>query len=239
MLIIVGAFLFNALVLVAVTALMQVVFDDSPIAYPWVDASLLAIIIVATQVIFVLPLVNPPTVSLYGKSLKVSMVLAGLFGAICSLVLLVGFYSFVTSLIFNSPKQDSVDPTYFVVAIGVSWIVWSVCLFVFVQRSPRDANPLVRLTGILFAGSLIELLLSIPLTAMVARRSNCYCETGSFFALAFSVLASLWLFGPFIVISLYWRARPWSKDHCLHCGYPQKVRNADVCSECGRVLEKN
>ena len=103
MLVILQAFVYNVLILVAVTAVMQVVVDDSPIVYQWENASLLVISIVPTQTLFILPRVNPP---------------------------------------------------------------------------------------------------SIPLMALLASQSNCYCETGSFFALFLSILTSLWLFEPFMVLSL-------------------------------------
>jgi hypothetical protein len=233
-LLILGAFLFNVAILVGINVGLDV-RDDSTVEMEWITWLIVASIIVGTQTIFILPLVRPPSSTFYGKSLKLSILLTSVVASVCTFALVVFVYSLVTTIFLDFPKQDSISQEFFWFFLGCSWIVWSVLLLVFVQRGNRDTNPLVRMTGFLFAGSLVEFLLSIPLTIMVGRRSDCYCETGSFFSLIASFIAALWLFGPFMVILLFWRKRPWCKDHCLSCGYPRKVATSDVCSECGRA----
>ncbi len=237
LLIILGAYVFNVSTILAILVLFQLI-DGSKVSVPWNFSLFISAIIVGTQILFVIPLVNPPTLTHYGKSLNVSMVIAALFGGICTLALATGLFSIVTTLFLDIVKQDQITPHFFWYFLIITWVVWAVLLFVFMKRAPRDARSLVRITGGLFAGSLVELLLSIPLSIMVARRTSCYCETGSFFSLVLSIFASLWLFGPFMLILLFWRKRPWCKDHCLSCGYPRKVTSADVCSECGASFEK-
>jgi hypothetical protein len=116
------------------------------------------------------------------------------------------------------------------------WIGWSIPLWIFANRRHRDPGILVRITGKLFAGTIVELLLAIPLTLIIKRRTDCYCATGSFGALIFSLMGCLWLFGPGIVIALFWKKRPWEKDHCFACGYPRKVAASTNCSECGTAF---
>ncbi len=235
LLIILGAYVFNVAFILVIVALEQW-FSGTTVKLLWEFALVTSAVIVGTQIIFVIPLVRPPTLSIYGKSLNVSMVLAALFGGICTLAFATALYSLVMTLFLDFHKQDQIAEHFFWYFLLSAWVIWSVLLLIFVKRSPRDAGPLVRVTGGLFAGSLIELLLSIPLAILVARRSSCYCATGSFFALMLSIFASLWLFGPFMVILLVWRKRPWGKDHCLSCGYPRKVTGSVVCSECGNDL---
>jgi hypothetical protein len=236
LLIILGAFLFNVALLVGINVVLDAV-NGSTVEIQWEAWLIVAAIVVGTQTIFILPLVRLPTTTHYGKSLKMSMVVASLVASIFTFTLVVFVYSLVTTIFLDFPKHDSISLGFFGIFLGCSWVVWSVFLLVFTQRRSHDARPLVRLTAFLFAGSLIEFLLSIPLVIMVNRRSNCYCETGSFFALIASFTASIWLFGPFMVILLFWRKRPWTKDHCYKCGYPRKVVNADVCSECGSIFD--
>ena len=235
LLIILGAYFTNVVLILAVIVLLQVV-DNSTVKVPWFFVFTTAAIIIGTQVVFVIPLVKPPTLSIYSKSLNLSMLLAAFFGGVCTFVLVTALFSLMTTIFLDFPKQDAISEPFFFYFLATSWVIWSTLLFIFVKRKPKDARPIVRLTGGLFAGSLVELLLAIPLTVMVAKRSNCYCETGSYFALVLSTFASLWLFGPFMVILLVWRKRPWGKDHCLSWGYPRKVTESVVCSECGNDL---
>ena len=207
--------------------------DDVPIKIFWKFSLIASAVIVGTQVVFIIPLVNPPSLTWYGKSLKVSMVFVAFMGALFSIVLAFGVFSFVVTIAMDVPKEDSIHPWVFLSLLGIAWLCWSILLLKFVLRKNRDASPLVRLTSRLFAGTLVELLFVIPLHIMVERRSFCYCDKGSFYSLTLSTTAVIWLFGPFMIILLYWRKRPWAKDHCLECGYPRKVTCADVCSECG------
>ncbi|MBC8309981.1 MAG: hypothetical protein ISR75_01900 [Phycisphaerales bacterium] len=212
---------------------------------------------VATQAIFVLPIVKPPKVASKGMPLKISVLMAGFIGTTLCVIFASAVISIVLTLILGKNGEGDSwgiapllysciwifdggfepEMSYPILFIFISWVIWSTLLFIFILRGKRDPSPLVKLTGWLFAGSLVELLLSIPLFLMVRRKTDCYCATGSFGALIMSVFTSLWLFGPFMVILLVWRKRPWSKDHCVHCGYPKRVSGANVCSECGIELE--
>jgi hypothetical protein len=232
LLLVVGAYICTLAFFVAFNVIINLSFGD-PISIAWDVSLITAAIIVSTQTLFVLPLVRPPKTSLYGTSLTLSFMLAAIVASLFSTALIAFVYSFVVSIFLDAAHKDDIIGNVFIVLISCSWIVWSALLLLFVRRRNKDARQLVRWTGWLFAGSFIEFLLTIPLTIMVARRSDCYCETGSFFALVFSLIASIWLFGPCLVIVLFWRKRPWCKDHCTKCGYPRQVRNADACSECG------
>ncbi len=232
LLIILGAFLFNVVFLVCLEIIIELL-DDSSIRINWSEWIFIAAIIVGTQVIFILPLVRPPTAAMHGKSLALSMLIAAFIASLCTFALVTFVFSLVMTMFFDFHEQDEMKQWFVYSFLACSWIFWSVLLLIFVQRNSHDSRPLVRLTGLLFASSLVEFLLAIPLTIMVKRRSDCYCETGSFFALIASFIAALWLFGPFMVILLFWRKRPWHKDHCLVCGYPRKVTGVCVCNECG------
>lgn len=231
---------------------------------PWLGAGISAIVFVGSQVVFVLPLVKPPSASSMGRPLLGSMVIAGCVAAFLTLVFGMLVMSIVEMTMFP-PLEDnwgvfsalffgwwaadwsasngvlgSKSETYVLyIELGVlviSWVFWSSLLWVFVQRRHKDPGSFVRITGWLFAGTLIELLLAIPLMLIVRRRLDCYCASGSFGALMLSMMACLWLCGPGIVIALFWRKRPWTKDHCFRCGYPRKVATATLCSECGEEL---
>jgi len=192
-------------------------------------------IIVITQLIFVLPMVKPPQLTIGGKSLVCSIVIVSGIAATMTLALYGLVHSLVISIMMNTPKQDGISEFFFWLFLGVSWVVWSTGLLIYVHRKNKDPGTLVRVTSGLFAGTLIEFLLSIPLTIMVERRTNCFCDSGAFIALCFSFLAAVWLFGPCMIVVVVWRKRPWIKDHCFNCGYPRKTTSSGVCSECGKT----
>ena len=229
----------------------------------WLGIGISVLVFVGSQIIFILPLVKTPTITSKGKPLLCSVLIAGMFAAILTIMfgmlvmsivqmsmtmpsddgwaifslLFVGWWAVEWSDFFSPAMLP--EMYIFYVEFGVllvSWMFWSWLLWVFVQRRHKDPSSLVRITGWLFAGTIFELLLAVPLMLIVRRRTDCYCATGSFGALILSIMGCLWLCGPGIVIALIWRKRPWIKDHCFHCGYPRKVAGASICSECGIQL---
>lgn len=234
-------------------------YDADLTADAWAYISVSSLLFVTSQVIFVLPMVMPPKLSTTGRSLRLNILVASFVGATLTVIFAMLVASIITTMIFNLPEEDGwglypllysgiwifnldtsdfTDRTVwlFIGFLCMSWFIWSLLLYVFVRRRKHDPSALVRITSWLFAGSIVELMLSIPLFIMVNRRSDCYCQTGAFGALVMSVFACLWLFGPCMLIVLIWRKRPWIKDHCYRCGYPRKVVGAGSCSECGTSL---
>jgi hypothetical protein len=236
LLVFLGAYCFNIAILLLAFFLFAVLADELFPPFPWKFMFICSAVIVGTQFIFILPIVKPPRLTIRGKPLLLSACMASFIAAVLTLGLVSLVYSIVMTLALDVPKEDEMQEGFFLIFLGSSWIVWTICLLVFVNRKKRDPSSIVKCTSWLFAGSIIELLLSIPLAILVARRSNCYCSTGSFFSLSLSFLAALWLFGPFMVILLVWRRRPWTKDHCFNCGYPRKLADSSVCSECGTEI---
>jgi len=236
LLVFLGAYCFNIAILLLAFFLFAVLADELFPPFPWKFMFICSAVIVGTQFIFILPIVKPPRLTIRGKPLLLSACMASFIAAVLTLGLVSLVYSIVMTLALDVPKEDEMQEGFFLIFLGSSWIVWTICLLIFVNRKKRDPSSIVKCTSWLFAGSIIELLLSIPLAILVARRSNCYCSTGSFFSLSLSFLAALWLFGPFMVILLVWRRRPWTKDHCFNCGYPRKLADSSVCSECGTEI---
>jgi len=232
-------------------------YDADLDANKWLYISAASLIFVSSQAIFIVPFVKPPKVTSKGMPLKISILIAGFVGTTLCVIFVSAVLSIVLTLFLGQSDGgdnwgigpilysllwifDGFEPEllYPLACIVVSWIIWSTLLCIFVRRRKRDPRALVKITGWLFAGSLVELLLSIPLFIMVNKKTDCYCATGSFGALIMAVFTSLWLFGPWMVILLVWKRRPWTKDHCLYCGYPRKVMSTEICSECGNAIPK-
>jgi hypothetical protein len=229
---------------------------------PWIYAAISAAVFVASQIIFIIPMATPPKLTTKGRSLRLQMLMAGLLGTILTVVFAMLVASFITTIVLDQAKEDGWGYAFMLFSGGwlydidtfewkdlrepvlvgnvafifATWSIWSILLWKHIKRSNHETSVLANFTGKLFSSSLVEILLSIPLFIMVKRKTNCYCGTGSFGALIMSVMACLWLFGPFMFIVLVWRKRPWTRTHCFACGYPRKIKKANICSECGSAL---
>ncbi|MGC8540669.1 MAG: hypothetical protein ACP5QA_08580, partial [Phycisphaerae bacterium] len=67
----------------------------------------------------------------------------------------------------------------------------------------HGGTQLERTLRVLFAGSILELLVSAPVHVMVLRsksKGECLCETGSYTGLVLGGTVLLWTFGPGIVL---------------------------------------
>ena len=104
--------------------------------------------------------------------------------------------------------------------LGIGWAGWTAVLLIFARGIWADRT-LGRLVGLLLGGTIVELLVVLPIDIMVRRRTNCYCVTGTFAAIALSALSIIWLAGPGAVLALRsGRHRAWRETHCERCGYP-------------------
>lgn len=202
------------------------------------------LLVVATQIIFLLPVFSKRLgVASQGRSLKRTVCAAGLVGGflftglILSLLELFKVWEPVGEWITNESEILGGDITallaVFWVSIGVGWLLWLPILFIFARRAgPRRFHE--RLIVVLLAGTVLETLVIVPIDVMVRRRTDCYCGTGTFFALCISIWAWLWLTGPGIVLAITAkRRRLLAETHCLNCGYAKGPSPGPGCPECG------
>jgi len=203
------------------------------------------LLIAHTQLLFLVPTVKPPVVNLSrGKSLLLSVVLAGMAGALLTVALVLVLASFISAVTLDSEGMLAggsffknhelwMSPLWIIIPLMVSWPLWCLALMRFARRQPTPTLP-DRLIGVLFAGTLLEWLVLVPLDIMVRRRTDCYCATGSFHGLWFATCATLWLAGPGIFLLLTSkRRRTWGTTHCINCGYAKGPSPSDACPECG------
>ncbi len=174
----------------------------------WLSWSVIPVlIIVATQIVFVAPIVSfKPDVRSGGRPMMLSLIAiavvaaALVVGLLCAVLALLDIWGDTLNLdraLWGWP----VIPLIFV----ASWALWS-WLFLLFTRKKREQGLLGRLVGLLLGGTVIEVLAVLPIDLMVRRRTDCYCSTGTFNALLFSTLAAIWLAGPGVLI-LYLRRR--------------------------------
>ena len=195
-----------------------------------------ALVLVALQGVFLIPMFSrrPPR-ERRGKSLTASLLVAGALAGALTMGLGGGVLELIDLIGLTGSTSVQKDDLWVIplTMLAVGWIVWSVLLVLFVRGIWADRT-LGRLVGFLFAGTVMETIVILPLDVMVRRRTDCYCGTGTFVALGFCGLATLWLTGPGVVIALLsHRHRRWRDDHCGKCGYPKGPSPGPRCAECG------
>ncbi len=87
---------------------------------------------------------------------------------------------------------------YLLVSIPlISWLIWSIIFCIYFRKT--DYNTWAsRIIKALIAGSILELLVSIPI--FVTREDDCYCARGSYASIVFSATVLLWSFGPAVFL---------------------------------------
>lgn len=124
--------------------------------------------------------------------------------------------------------------------VAISWIGWGVLLWTTLLDKRRHTI-LSRITTYLFAGSLAELIASVPAHIIVSRRPGCLVGLGTMIGIMAGVCVMLFSFGPAIVL-LFLRPRLRAEttadgsQYCPACGYDLRA-TPERCPECGLAVE--
>ena len=121
-----------------------------------------------------------------------------------------------------------------VASVVVAWVIATPLLVTFVRRRQRE-TALGRVAAWLFMGTVVEAVAVVPLDVMMRRKTDCFCDTGTFWALSACGTVGLFSLGPAIVLPLVARRRRrWLAGRCDACGYDMTgTPRAERCPECG------
>ncbi len=201
-----------------------------------------AVIWSAIAVLFLAPITGKVRTASETRSLLTSVIAAIVVGALLCGILAASAVELVFALLAADAKAfESSFPggypvmTSFMLAgwVGGGFVVAMLLRGVSGSRNP---NHLERILRVIFAGTVVELVLGIPIYLLVRRKSNCECALASFYSLCLGVAALLWLCGPWAILFLTRHARKgWLRGACPECGYPRRT-DATVCSECGAAF---
>jgi len=192
----------------------------------------LALLFVGLQVAFLFP-IRRPQVGTRGLPVLVSLVIGGL---LCGLLALAGVMAVGSTLVtFNllGMSNDAIWLTLLLTLGGV-WLLSTPLLFAFCRQGPRETL-LQRISAALFLGSMVEAAAIIPLDALVRRREDCICASGTIIAMAICGAVGAFVFGPAVFLPLLARHRKrWYGRRCEVCGYDMSgASGSDRCPECG------
>lgn len=197
---------------------------------------LLAYALVATATtLLVAPIVGPMRLSVTGRSLRSSVIGASIIGGLLAFAL-VGLLAELP-LLYGAGKNLGILSTH-PVGLLSSWAIcgaiWAAVLWK--AGASRDPMGIDRFVRRLFALTMLETVLAVPIFLLARKKESCYCSLHSFFGILGGTVVLCMLCGPWAVLFLTRKARRgWQRSGCPRCGYPRRT-DARVCSECGEAL---
>ena len=126
------------------------------------------------------------------------------------------------------------------VFFGGSWVGLAALLFVHVRRRIRF-RVLSRLTAILFASSLVQLVVTVPSHLIVIRRPGCLTGMLTGIGLLVGIYVTFWSLGPAIMLLFLMDSYRQQRNAplCLACGYDLRgsiPAGSTACPECGEPI---
>ncbi len=205
----------------------------------WLYAYVPALILTLMQVVFLVPAFRKPAGHMVrGKSLTFSLIIIGMFGGLGG----AGLTWAVVSVIFEYELISDVDDWGvfpILIMLVLSWVFWTLVLCRATRNKKRDDVLTIVLRRVV-AGTILEVIVVLPLDIMIRRRTDCYCSTGSFWTLSLAVMRGWRMLGPGIVLALTSRERRMILEQwCLQCGYEKGPNPGSNCPECGDAWSVN
>jgi hypothetical protein len=101
----------------------------------------------------------------------------------------------------GSVASGGPGPLVLAVPVLLTWAAWMAVFGLLFAGEWYDwFRGFRRLYATLVAGTWLELLVTIPVDAQVRKRTSCWCDEGTFFALIIGGSMAVWTFGPGIAL---------------------------------------
>jgi hypothetical protein len=198
-------------------------------------AAMLAIL-AAMQTLLLVPIVGPLRTRPNGVSLLPSVIgAAGIAGCLAAMLVFVAIEVLERTLGFDVGRLLDLSTLGSIALLLATWSIAGGIWYWLLRRAGRSRDPrgLDRLVRLVFAATVVELLMTVPIYVMLRKRMNCYCFAPSFIAIVGGLAMLLWMCGPWAILLLTRRRREaWSSLACSRCGYPRRA-GGSRCSECG------
>lgn len=156
--------------------------------------------------------------------------LPALIGGLMAAVLFGGLVAAASEL-FRLEDSDWLT-TITECVVLLSWALWTM-LFYTCSCHLDYFRALRRIVLWLIAGSVLQLLATVPSHLIVSRRPGCFVGIVTGMGMLAGLAVLLWAFGPGIILLFMYETRRRLKGHCRTCGYDLTGNVSGICPECG------
>ncbi len=87
----------------------------------------------------------------------------------------------------------------------IIWAIWAWIFFIYWKQGDRYTQSGKMIRG-LVAGSILEIMVAVPVHIWATRQRDCYCCRGTYTTLVLAGTVLIWAFGPGIIL-LYMREK--------------------------------
>ena len=162
------------------------------------------------------------------------MIVSKVVAALAAALLTYGLCASLVSLAdLSRNRHTNFEAWILLVVVLCLWAAWCVP---FLLVWAGEWLPMFRRTyKYIFAGTALELLITLPIDIQVRKRTSCYCEEGSFLGLVIGITVAVWSFGPGLILLYLNRKfqRRIALGRCQKCGYDLRGLSENRCPECG------
>jgi hypothetical protein len=184
--------------------------------FVWVGGAIVAIS--ALQWIYLRP-VRPPQVGRRPVRLVWSMLIGGLGVALLITCLFLAFWGVRRDLLGVRSGLDDYVAGVALCVFALNWITATPLLLAFGGRGASHEDVLTRAATNVFAGTVVDVLATLPLDAVARRREDCICARGTFWAVLLGLSVGAVFCGPAVfLVLLRRRRRRWPGGLCVACG---------------------
>ena len=125
------------------------------------------------------------------------------FPVVSASLMLTALLAGLTLALTETFRMDLEDEIWVVVAfwgsLVATWGFWTIVLYVYTRKMPRY-QAIFRLAQLIFAGSIAELLASVPSHIFVSKRGGCFAGIMTATGVLAGLVVMIWSFGPAIFL---------------------------------------
>jgi hypothetical protein len=125
---------------------------------------------------------------------KNTVILPILAASIMAGLLAIGAFVSIGELLLHDATSGSMWKLGWV-EFALVWLLWAL-IFRRWSRGTEPGGLIKKMTGVLYKGSILELLVAVPTHIMVRQREYCCAGLATFFGIAMGVAVMLFAFGP-------------------------------------------